>query len=53
MSAAEQLAGLVLDGGWKAAQRITHVSSSGRAFSVPYWVHDKNGKVYFLLSEGV
>jgi eukaryotic-like serine/threonine-protein kinase len=48
MSAAEQLAGLDLDDGWKVAQRLTHASSSGGTFSVPYLVHDKDGKGHFL-----
>jgi serine/threonine protein kinase len=48
MSAAEQLVGLLLDDGWKVIQRLTQTSSTGGHFSVPYLVHDSDGKVHFL-----
>ena len=48
MSAAHQLEGLGLDDGWKVVKLLTHQSSSGGAFSVPYSVHDKKGKPHFL-----
>jgi eukaryotic-like serine/threonine-protein kinase len=48
VSAAHQLEGLDLDDGWKVVKLLKHQSSSGGAFSVPYSVHDKNGKPHFL-----
>jgi serine/threonine protein kinase len=48
VSAAQQLEGLDLEDGWKVAKLPKHQSSSGGTFSVPYSVHDKNGKPHFL-----
>ncbi|MBB4383256.1 hypothetical protein [Bradyrhizobium sp. SBR1B] len=48
MTAAEQLVGMTLDGGWKVVNKIAHVPSSGGMFSVPYVVADKDGKEHFL-----
>lgn len=48
MNAAEQLAGMTLDGGWKVVRKVVHVPSSGGVFSVPYIVEDKDGKEHFL-----
>lgn len=48
MSAAEQLTGLQLDGGWKVIQRLQHQASSGGYFSVPYIVRDTNDNEHFL-----
>jgi serine/threonine protein kinase len=48
MSAAEQLEGVELEDGWKVVKRLVHESSSGGTFSVPYSVHDRDGKPHFL-----
>src|SRR5665213_204205 len=48
MSAAEQLVGLQLDGGWQVVKRLQLQGSSGGHFSVPYLVRDAEGKDHFL-----
>jgi serine/threonine protein kinase len=48
MSAAEQLQGMKLDGGWTVGKMVTHKPSSGGMFSVPYIVTDSKGKEHFL-----
>lgn len=48
MNAAEHLAGMTLDGGWKVVSKVAHVPSSGGMFSVPYIVEDTDGKEHFL-----
>lgn len=48
MSAAEQLKGLRLDGGWEVVEQLQHRPSSGGMFSVPYIVRDATGKRHFL-----
>jgi eukaryotic-like serine/threonine-protein kinase len=48
MSAADQLQGLALNGGWVVQKRLDHQPTSGGVFSVPYIVNDKDGKEHFL-----
>jgi eukaryotic-like serine/threonine-protein kinase len=48
MSAADQLDGLTLDGGWTVVQQMQQQPSSGGFFSVPYLVKDPAGKEHFL-----
>lgn len=48
MSAAEELTGLILDGGWTVDRRVMHVPSSGGVHSVPYIVKDTQGREHFL-----
>lgn len=48
MTAAEQLKGLRLDGGWDVVERLDHRPTSGGMFSVPYLVRDAAGKQHFL-----
>lgn len=47
-SAAEQLTGLVLDGGWMVGERIDPPGGTGGCFSVRYHVSDPAGKRAFL-----
>src|ERR1700722_10146008 len=48
MSAAEQLEGMKLDGGWTVVKKVAHTPSSGGMFSIPYIVIDSDGKEHFL-----
>ena len=48
MSAADQLQGLTLDGGWVVQKRLPHQPTTGGVFSVPYVVVDNDGKEHFL-----
>jgi serine/threonine protein kinase len=48
MSAAEQLEGMKLDGGWTVVKKVAHIPSSGGMFSIPYIVSDSDGKEHFL-----
>jgi eukaryotic-like serine/threonine-protein kinase len=48
MSAADQLQGLTLDGGWQVIQQMSQQPSSGGFHSVPYLVKDAQGKEHFL-----
>jgi eukaryotic-like serine/threonine-protein kinase len=48
MSAADQLAGVELEDGWKVVKQLARDSSSGGTFSVPYLVVDEHGKEHFL-----
>jgi serine/threonine protein kinase len=48
MSAADQLKGLTLDGGWQVIEQMSQQPSSGGLHSVPYLVKDAQGKEHFL-----
>ena len=48
MSAADQLKGLTLDGGWQVIEQMSQQPSSGGMHSVPYLVKDAQGKEHFL-----
>jgi eukaryotic-like serine/threonine-protein kinase len=48
MTAAEQLEGMKLDGGWTIGKKVAHTPSSGGMFSIPYIVTDSKGKEHFL-----